>query len=240
MQNRSRGGASWGRLGGDRRGRWHHVRSWGGCRRTNIDRCQRNNFNRVDLRVFYFARKAYAKNPVGHFDGHGFNISAVRSARFDPNIKIVELASLHIEGEYAFPGAGYALVGFGKIKFRDVFAIGNFAGKCLHGVMFALKQLGGFCGCNRNRRIVIDRRAAFKTLLGQPDIAARIGKGGVFTSLDPERPRCRRRIGSRWQVAFGHDFLLGKFAHFARELDFIGISRKLTRISDANFVVLEI
>src|ERR1035441_1238383 len=69
----------------------------------------RHKLNRVDFRIFHVAGESNGEFPVGDFHRHGFDVGAVRTTGFDPNVKILEIVSLHIEGENALASAADAV-----------------------------------------------------------------------------------------------------------------------------------
>ena len=69
--------------------------------RTGYSLCLRNDFNRVNCRVFDLGRENNAKLSVGHFHRHSFDIGAFGTAGLRPNVKVLEFMPLDIEGKDA-------------------------------------------------------------------------------------------------------------------------------------------
>ncbi len=112
---------------------------------------------------------------VGDFHWDGFDVGAVRTAGLDKYIEIFGFVSLNIKGENALASFGDALNGFSEMKFGNIIAIRNGAGKLAHPIVFRPIKSGVF-GVGNINTIAFNHVAAIKSLFGLPDVAAGIRK----------------------------------------------------------------
>jgi hypothetical protein len=113
-----------------------------GGRRARSSLGLRNDFNRLDRRVFGLGCKGDAEFSIGHFHWHCLDIGAFVTASLRPDVKVLELLPLNIEGKDALTGAGNAIVGLRKIELREILAVGNLVGESSHAPMLAREQAG--------------------------------------------------------------------------------------------------
>ena len=101
----------------------------------------RDEFNRLDGWVFDLGRENNAKLAVGHFYRYRLDIGLIGTTSLDPDVEVLELMPVDVERKDALARAGNSLVGFRKVEFRDIFAVGNLLRESRHPPMLADKQI---------------------------------------------------------------------------------------------------
>ena len=208
-----------------------------GCR-AGLAACLRNDFNRADLRVLDLGREGDLDLAVGDFDGDRLHVGLQEPARLDPNVEVLELLPLDVEGKHALTRPGDALEGFREMQFHHVLPVGHRPRKGVHAVVFRPVEVGTL-GVGNLDVGPFDGLAALEALVGQPDIAFSVFDRLGFAGLDPDRLGGRRGCGGAVCSRLATISVFGKLADLARELDFVAVGRELAGVGDANLVVLD-
>ena len=183
----------------------------GRCRgpRAGLTASLRNNLDRADLRVLDLRSEGDLDPAVGDFDRDRLHVGLQRPAGFDPNVEVLELVPLDVEGKHALARSGDAVEGLCEMQFHQVFPVGHRPRKGIHAVVFRTVEVRAFRVGNLDVG-PLDGLAALEALVGQPDIALSIFDGLGFSGFDADILRRRCSFGTQRRLASGHNFRFGK------------------------------
>ena len=149
----------------------------------------------IDLGIFDVGAEGDLELPVRDFHRHRLDIRAIRAAGFDPNVEILELTALDVEGKHTPPRSSDALKGLREMELGQKLPVGNIAGERVHRVMLGLVELRRL-GIGDVEVRPLNDIAAVKSLVDLPDVAAGIGVPCLRAGVHPNR---RRPLSANWQ-----------------------------------------